>query len=137
MTLKLNTQHLRLLRVKARRVRPIEACALLFGKLTDKEVTVTRVAVMPNILQYTVRFEIDPQAFFRAFTQAQAEGMEFVGFFHSHPAPANPSAVDLRYMRLWSDAVWLILSQTDGGLAAFRMKAGRVEELTIKVEQGL
>jgi len=134
MILRLKKQHMRLLEEEAVRTHPIEACALLFGKLTKKEVTVTRVAVTPNILRSRVRFEIDPQAFFKAFMQAQAEGMEFVGFFHSHPAPANPSAVDLKYMRLWGDAVWLILSQTDGELAAFRMKAGRVEELTIKVE---
>ena len=125
---------MRLLRKESDKTRPIEACALLFGKLNEKEAAVTRVVVMPNILWSTVRFEIDPQAFYKAFMQAHSEEMEFVGFFHSHPAPASPSAVDLRYMKLWGDAVWLILSQTDGGLAAFRMKAGGVEELTIKVE---
>ena len=134
MILKLKRQHLRLLKREDMKTRPIEACALLFGKLTEKEVTVTRVAVMPNILRSRVRFEIDPQAFFKAFMQAQAERMELVGFFHSHPSPACPSAVDLKYMRLWGDAVWLILSQTDDELAAFRMKASGVEELTIKVE---
>jgi len=124
----------RLLRKESDKTRPIEACALLFGKLNEKEAAVTRVVLMPNILQSTIRFEIDPQAFYKAFTQAHARDMEFVGFFHSHPAPATPSAVDLHYMKLWGDAVWLIHSQTDGGLAAFRMKAGRVQELTIKVE---
>jgi len=132
--LKLKSQQICLLRKESDKTRPIEACALLFGKLTDKEATVSRVAVMPNILRSTVRFEIDPQAFYKVFMQAHAEGMEFVGIFHSHPAPANPSPADLQYMRLWGDAVWLILSQTDGGMAAFRMRAGVVEELTIKVE---
>jgi len=134
MILKLKSRHVRLLKHEAMKTRPIEACALLFGELTEREATVSKVSVMPNTLRSTVRFEIDPQAFFKVFVQAQAKGMEFVGFFHSHPAPASPSVVDLRYMRLWGDAVWLILSQTDGGLAAFRMKSGRVEELTIKVE---
>ena len=134
MTLTLKSQQVRLLRKESDKTRPIEACALLFGKLTDKDTTVTRIAMMPNILRSTIRFEINPQAFFRAFMRVRAEGMEFVGFFHSHPASATPSAVDLHFMRLWGDAVWLILSQTDGGMAAFRMKAGRVEEITIKVE---
>ena len=134
MILRLSAQHLWFLREEAKRVHPVEACALLFGGLTDREAIVTRVVVMPNILRSTVRFEIDPQAFYKAFMQARKDGMEFVGFFHSHPALARPSAVDLRYMRLWGDAVWLVLSQTDGGMGAFRMRTGRVEELTIKVE---
>lgn len=132
--LNLRRHQARLLKNESVRKRPIEACALLFGKLTRKEATVTRVVVMPNILRSTGRFEINPQAFFKAFMEAQAEGMEFVGFFHSHPAPASPSTVDLRYMKLWGDAVWLILSQTDEEFAAFRMKADKVEKLTIKVE---
>ena len=134
MILKLKTRQIRLLRRENDKTRPNEACALLFGKLMDNDADVTRVVITPNTLRSTVRFEIDPQAFFKAFTKANEKGLEFIGFFHSHPAPANPSAVDLQSMKLWGDAVWLILSQTDGGMAAFRMKESRVEELTIKVE---
>ena len=91
MILRLKRQHVRLLKEEARKVHPIEACALLFGRLTRKEALVKRVVVTANELQSTVRFEIDPETFVKALTEAEEEGLDFVGLFHSHPAPAMPS----------------------------------------------
>jgi len=134
MILRLMNQRLILLREEARKAYPVEACALLFGKLTEKEAVVERVVVTPNVLRSTARFEIDSKAFYDAFTKASRDGLEFIGFFHSHPAPANPSSVDLQFMRLWGDAVWLIFSSIDNNFSAFRMKKGRVYVLTLKTE---
>ncbi len=130
----LGVQQLHLLREEARESHPVEACALLFGRLIDDEAIVTKVVVAPNILRSTVRFEIDPQMVFNAFEQAEREGLRFIGLFHSHPAPARPSAVDLQYMRLWGEAVWLILSSTNGDIAAFQMNNDKVNEITLKIE---
>jgi len=132
--LRLTREQLRLLREAARKSHPVEACALLFGKLVNDEATITKVIVTRNILQSTVRFEVEPQTVFKAFEQADREGIEFIGLFHSHPAPASPSTVDLQYMRLWGRAVWLILSSADGNLAAFQMVDSEVHEITLKVE---
>ena len=133
-TLRLTREQLRLLREAARKSHPVEACALLFGKLVNDEATITKVIVTRNILQSTVRFEVEPQTVFKAFEQADREGIEFIGLFHSHPAPASPSTVDLQYMRLWGRAVWLILSSANDNLAAFQMVNGEVREITLKVE---
>ena len=127
-------QHVNLLKGEARKVHPIEACAMLFGKLTQKEAVVKRVVVASNKLQSTARFEIDPETFVNAFTEAEREGLDFIGLFHSHPAPAIPSLIDLKYMKLWGDALWLILSSTNGSLAAYQMRNGKVREITVKVE---
>ncbi|MFQ6081650.1 MAG: M67 family metallopeptidase [Candidatus Bathyarchaeia archaeon] len=134
MILRLRSQQLHLLREEARKSHPVEACALLFGRMIDDEAIVTKVVVAPNLLQSTVRFEMDPQIVFNAFEQAEREGLRFIGLFHSHPAPARPSAVDLRYMRLWGEAVWLILSSINGDIAAFQMKNDKVYEITLKIE---
>ena len=107
---------------------------MLFGKLTQKETVVKRVVVAPNKLQSTVRFEIDPETFARAFTEADKEGLDFIGLFHSHPAPAKPSLIDLKYMKLWGNAIWLILSTIDSRMAAFQMTNSEVHEVSIKVE---
>ncbi len=107
---------------------------MLFGISTQNEAVVKRVVVTPNKLQSTVRFEIDPETFVNAFTEAEKEGLDFVGLFHSHPAPARPSSIDLKYMKLWGDALWLILSSTNGNLAAYKMRNGKVREITIRVE---
>jgi len=122
------------LKEEARKVHPIEACAMLFGKSTQKEAVVKKVVVAPNKLKSTVRFEINPETFARAFIEADKEGLEFIELFHSHPAPTKPSLTDLKYMKLWGDAIWLILSLTDGNLAAYQMRNAEVREITIRVE---
>jgi len=134
MILRLRSQQVRLLREEARKSHPIEACALLFGRLTDDEAIVTKVVVTPNLLRSPVRFEIDPQTFFKAFEQADQEGLRFIGLFHSHPAPPSPSEVDLQHMKLWGEAIWLILSCINGDIAAFQMVDGEVDEITLKIE---
>ncbi len=131
MFLRLKRQHALLLIKEARKVYPIEACAILLGKLTKKEAVVERVVVAPNKLQSIERFEIDPEMVVKAFNEAEKEGLDFLGLFHSHPAPAKPSLIDLEYMRLWGDALWLILSLTSGNLAAYQMRNGRVREVNI------
>jgi len=134
MILQLMTQQLTLLTEEAQKTYPFEACGLLFGKVTKKEAVVERVVVTPNVSQSSVRFEIDSKAFYDAFTRADKEGLEFIGLFHSHHAPVSPSSVDLQFMRLWGDTVWLIFSSTDKKFGAFQMKNGKVYALTLKTE---
>ncbi len=93
-----------------------------------------RVVVTSNKLQSTARFEIGPETFANAFTEAEREGLDFIGLFHSHPAPARPSLIDLKYMKLWGDAIWLIFSLTDCNITAYQMINGKVREMTIKIE---
>ncbi len=137
MILRLKNHQLILLRKETRKTYPIEACALLFGKLTEKEAVIERVVVTANVLRSTVRFEVDSKEFYDAFKKADKDGLEFIGFFHSHPATADPSGVDLKFMRLWGDAVWLIFSSIDNKFAAFQMKNGKVYALTLKTERKL
>ena len=134
MILRITSDQLRLLREEARRNHPIETCALLFGKLVDGNALVRKIVITPNVLQSTTRFEVDSEAVYAAFKQADQEGIRFIGLFHSHPAPAYPSAADLRYMRLWEEAVWLILSSINGDVAAFQMIKGEVHETKIKLD---
>lgn len=134
MILRLRSQQLHLLRGEARKSYPVEACALLFGRVIGDEAIVTKVVVAPNLLRSTVRFEMDPQTVFNAFEEAEREGLRFIGLFHSHPAPARPSGVDLQYMRLWGEAVWLIMSSINGDIAAFQMTDDKVNEITLKIE---
>jgi proteasome lid subunit RPN8/RPN11 len=127
-------RHLDLLRQEARKVYPIEACAILFGKLSQTEASVEKVEVAPNKLRSNTRFEIDPMRVVAAFKKAEEEGLDFIGLFHSHPAPAVPSPVDLQFMKLWGDAFWLILSSTEGELAAYQIVNDKVTEATIRIK---
>jgi len=135
MILRLTTRQLQLLRKEARKVHPVEACALLFGERIKREALVKRIVMVQNVLQSTTRFEVDPKEFYNAFMQADRDGLEFIGLFHSHPAPAYPSSIDLDYMRLWGDAVWLILSSTHENFSAFQMKDDKVSPVTLKTDK--
>jgi len=132
--LQLTTEQARMLRREARDKYPVEACALLFGRLVEEKALVTKIVIAPNTLQSTTRFQVDPQLVFDAFEHAEREGLHFIGLFHSHPTPHNPSAIDIRYMKLWGDAFWLILSSTDDSMAAFQMANGKVRRIRIIVE---
>jgi proteasome lid subunit RPN8/RPN11 len=132
--LQLQRRHVDLLKEEARKVHPIEACAMLFGKLTQTEASVEKVEVAPNKLRSTVKFEIDPMRVVAALCKADEEGLDFVGLFHSHPAPATPSEVDLKFMKLWGDALWLILSSTEDKLGAYQLEDDKIKEATIRIE---
>ena len=81
-----------------------------------------------------MRFEIDPVKVAAAFIEAEDEDLDFIGLFHSHPAPAAPSPIDIKYMKLWGDALWLILSSIDGNIAAYQLSDSTVKEATIRIE---
>lgn len=131
--LRLQRLHADLLNQETEKVQPIEACAILFGKLSNDEAVVEKIEFAPNKLQSPVRFEIDPENVAAAFTEAEKKDLDFIGLFHSHPAPAAPSSIDLEGMKLWGDALWLILSSTDGELAAYQLVDGLVEEATLQI----
>ena len=134
MILQLQRYHVDLLKQEVRKVHPVEACAMLFGKLSKNEALVEKVEIAPNKLRSTTMFEIDPERVVAAFNEADEEGLEFIGLFHSHPAPAAPSPIDLKFIKLWGDALWLILSSTEGNLAAYQIKDDDVEEVTIRIK---
>ena len=134
MILQLQHRHVELLKHETERVHPVEACAMLFGRLSQNKAVVEKVEVAQNRLHSATRFEVYPEKVAAAVTEAEKEGLEFIGLFHSHPAPAAPSLVDLEYMRLWGDALWLIHSSIDGKLAAYQLIEGTVKEATIRIE---
>lgn len=103
LVLRLRSVHARLLR-EARKVQPIEACAMLFGESTQNKAVVKRVVMAPNMLQSPTSFEIHPETFVKAFNEADHEGLDLIGLFHAHPAPAAPSLIDRKYMELWGDS---------------------------------
>jgi proteasome lid subunit RPN8/RPN11 len=132
--LQLTNEQVRLLKKEVSNTYPVEACALLFGRIAEEKGVVTKIVIASNILQSTTRFEIDPQLVFDSFERAEREELEFIGLFHSHPASPNPSAIDIRFMRLWGNAVWLILSSTNNSIAAFQMVKGKVRRIRVNIE---
>ena len=134
MILQLKRQHLDLLKHETEKVHPVEACALLFGTCSQNNLLILQqIVIAPNRLQSAVKFEIDPTMVVKALTKAEEAGLDFIGLFHSHPAPAVPSSTDLKFMKLWGDILWLIMSSTECKLAAYQLNNDILKEVTIRI----
>jgi len=71
---------------------PFEACGLLAGHNSKVEA----VLEVPNQAQSEVRFVMDPIEQLNAFEWIDANGMELIGIFHSHPTgPETVSQTDI------------------------------------------
>ena len=60
---------------------PLEACGLLAGK----DSKVSKVFLIENKSQSQVRFRMDPVEQLRAFAWIEANSLDLLGIFHSHP----------------------------------------------------
>ena len=134
MILRLQHNQVDLLQIETNDVYPVEACALLFGKSYINEASVKTIKAVKNRLHSASRFEVDPTDVATIIIEAEKEGLDFIGLFHSHPAPAEPSPIDIKFMHLWGDAIWLILSTTENRLAAYYLMNGKLKEATISIE---
>jgi proteasome lid subunit RPN8/RPN11 len=63
------------------RCAPLEACGLLSG---NKE-RVERSQGIPNAEKSPVRYRMEARAQWRAFQRMEADGLELIGIYHSHP----------------------------------------------------
>lgn len=71
---------------------PLEACGLLAGKNHQVE----KVILVQNQAQSPVHFVMDPYEQLEAFHWIEANGLELLGIFHSHPAgPGTASRTDI------------------------------------------
>jgi proteasome lid subunit RPN8/RPN11 len=75
------------------RALPNEGCGLLLGTVDG---VVTSVIASPNVADSARIYEIDGRVMLRATRQADDEGVEIIGVFHSHThSEAYPSPTDV------------------------------------------
>jgi proteasome lid subunit RPN8/RPN11 len=114
----------RLLEQHAADEAPNEAC----GLLVFREGEAVRYEPGRNRAASPYRFEldVDPEVWF-----LEDDGFE-LAVFHSHPTDsARPSRTDLANVGLWQDRPYFILSRATGELAAWRIRDGSAEPLSI------
>ncbi len=96
---------------------PVEACGLLTGRVGDTRIDTVRICPARNLNRDRPedRYLLDPRGFLAADQAAQAQGLEIVGVWHSHPnSPARPSSTDLD--AAWEGYSYLIISTTGDGV---------------------
>jgi proteasome lid subunit RPN8/RPN11 len=92
---------------------PHEICGVMIGPRGEK--TVTEVKRARNIIVERARdrYEIDPHDQIRIEREADAAGLDIVGYYHSHPDhPAQASRFDTE--RAWAGYVYLIVAVHQG-----------------------
>ena len=98
--------------------RPKEACGFLLGRALNEGFVVLKIIPATNMLDSNSAFKISPSEVLKASEEAEMLGLEVIGVYHSHPAPPEPSVIDLHYMKA-SSMVWLIISMLDGSIGAY------------------
>jgi proteasome lid subunit RPN8/RPN11 len=92
---------------------PYEICGVLVGPRGQSLVTEVRRARNTIVDRARDRYEIDPLDQIRIQRECDSNGMEVLGYYHSHPDhPAQASVFDSE--RSWAGYVYLIVSVQDG-----------------------
>jgi proteasome lid subunit RPN8/RPN11 len=75
---------------------------------------VTDCRPVPNVAdEPQFRYELDPAATVDAIESLESDGLDHVGFYHTHPrGPRGPSRTD-QAQATWSGYVYLIVSLAD------------------------
>jgi proteasome lid subunit RPN8/RPN11 len=119
----------------ARSAYPREAVGLLGGSVTG---WVSVVLPLANIAAGNRAFIADPFEQFCALHRLQAENLELLGIYHSHPdGGVDPSADDFYYASRWSCPQVIIAlrsAESDLRLRAFLYrKRGSIENVRIQI----
>ena len=92
---------------------PEEICGIMVGPRGSRTATEARRARNIVVERARDRYEIDPRDHIRIQREADADGKDIVGYYHSHPDhPAQASRFDTE--RAWSGYVYVIVSVTNG-----------------------
>jgi proteasome lid subunit RPN8/RPN11 len=138
-TLRLSVEHYQRIVAHCYDGLPDEACGLLAGPMRDGEPTglVTRVYPCRNADASARTYTVDPRDMLHAMRDAEAEGGELVGVWHSHThTDAYPSDTDIRQA---VDPAWVYvlvsLKPGDPVLRAYRIRDGGTTETQVVVER--
>ena len=94
----------------AHEAAPAECCGLLIGR----EGRIVSAVRARNLQEEMDRFLIDPKDHIEALRNARAQGLEILGFYHSHPhSAAQPSLADLEEAS-YRDHLHLIVGLVSG-----------------------
>jgi proteasome lid subunit RPN8/RPN11 len=111
---------------------PLEACGLLAGKNDQVE----KVILVRNQVQSAARFVMEPYEQLRAFDWIEANGLDLLGIFHSHPTgPETASVTDVAEAAY--EVVHIIWSRNQSQWQArgFWIEDGSATEVALQIVQ--
>lgn len=111
---------------------PEEGCGLLGGT----QGRVTRVLPVPNVTHRSDRFRMDPERQVEAMLSLEADGLQLVAIYHSHPqGPDALSSIDLAEAA-YPEAVYLVFSSSETGwpVRGYQISGGSAREIQVLEE---
>lgn len=116
MSITLTADQIRAIEAHGEETFPNECCGFMLGTANKDDKTIVELMRAYNEFEEQEkyhRFLITPEAYMRGEKHARANGLDIMGFYHSHPsAPARPSQYDLDHAWPWLS--YVIVSIMDG-----------------------
>ena len=113
-----------------------EVCGVLAGEHGDETSRVSQVCPAENVAdEPRTRYAMDPEELLAILDRAESQGLDAVGFYHSHPAgPPRPSETDAA-RATWTDYSYVICA-FDGYpyLGSWRWRGDGFEREVVAVE---
>ncbi len=105
MELVVSTERMKQIAAHCRLAYPYEGCGILLGQADNGRKVVVEVLPSGNAREDSARhnrYLIPPEDLLRGELQAEEQGLEVIGYFHSHPDhPARPSEFDREHGWPW------------------------------------
>jgi proteasome lid subunit RPN8/RPN11 len=93
--------------------KPYEACGVLIGTINGMTAHAEKARPIRNVKRTRRSFELDPKEHYKAWNEAEKNGKEIVGVYHTHPvSSAVPSLWDRETMQ--SDTSVRLIAGADG-----------------------
>ncbi len=128
------------MRAQVERALPEEACGLLVGRGD----VVSAVLPVENQDHSPTSFRMDPRQQLEAFSRMEADGLDLIGIYHSHPASPeagsapNPGPSPTDIAEAAYPVLHLIWSRPRGQWQArlYAIREGRSLEVELLIERG-
>lgn len=117
--LKLSQEHYDALRAHGEETYPHECCGILLGHVSPESNEVVDIMRAGNTRTDSAhnRYHIAPQELIKAQREGRKQGLEIVGFYHSHPDhPAQWSSTDFAEAH-WFGCSYVITAVAQGKAA--------------------
>ncbi|MEO3993476.1 MAG: M67 family metallopeptidase [Desulfurococcaceae archaeon TW002] len=113
---------------------PVECCGILAGRKLETVYVVEKVYPARNVLESSYEYLMDPEEQLKIFKDAEANGLEVIGFYHSHPlTDAYWSSIDEEKSKPWSGYVFLVVSPKKGSFVAYLRKENQTVKIDVKI----
>ena len=128
--IKISRRDIELIQAELESNKPYEACGVLIGTTHGGSTALVEKALpITNTKRTRTSFELDPKEQYNAWNEAEKNGKEIVGVYHTHPvSSAMPSLWDRKTMQN-DTSVWLIAGADgmrayvwDDGVKAVKIK---------------